>query len=66
MMASVDQFRLVFFRDDDQLYLSTPGAGQLFSNCDIQDLVERLERVLVAMAADPTQRLSSVDLLDVG
>ena len=60
-----DQFRLVFFRDDDQLYLSTPGAGQLFSNCDIQDLVERLERVLVAMAADPTQRLSSVDVLGV-
>ena len=61
-----DQFRLVFFRDDDQLYLSTPGAGKLFPNCDIHDLVERLERVLVAMAADPTQRLSSMDLLGVG
>ncbi len=59
-----DQFRLVFFRDDDQLYLSTPGTGQLFPNCDIQELVERLERVLVAMAADPTQRLSSMDALD--
>ena len=61
-----DQFRLVFFRDDDQLFLSTPGAGQLFSNCDVRDLVERLERVLVAMTADPTRRLSSMDLLDGG
>ncbi len=58
-----DQFRLVFFRDDDELFLSTPGAGQLFPNCGIADLVKRLERVLVAMAADPTQRLSSIDLL---
>ena len=61
-----DQFRLVFFRDDDQLFLSSPGAGQLFSNCDIQDLVERLERVLVAMTADPRRRLSSMDVLDDG
>ena len=58
-----DQFRLVFFRDDDQLFLSTPGAGQLFANCDVRDLVQRLERVFVAMAADPTRRLSSMDLL---
>ena len=63
MLAS-DQFGLVFFRDDDQLFLSTAGAGQLFSNCDVCDLAERLERVLVAMTADPTRRLSSVDLLD--
>ena len=59
-----DQFGLVFFRDGDQLFLSTPGAGQLFSNCDVCDLAERLERVLVAMAADPTRPLSSVGLLD--
>ena len=60
----VDQFGLFFYRDDDQLFLSTAGAGQLFSNCDVGDLAERLERVLVAMTADPGRRLSSVDLLD--
>ena len=38
-------------------------AGQLFSS-DVCDLAERLERVLVAMTADPTRPLSSVDLLD--
>ncbi|MGH3958480.1 non-ribosomal peptide synthetase, partial [Mycobacterium sp.] len=59
-----DQFKLVFFRDGDQLFLSTPGAGQLFSNSDVRDLVKRLLRVLVAMAADPGRRLSSIDLLD--
>ena len=71
----VDQFGLDFFRDDDRLFLSTQpsattsgsaGAGQLFSDCDVRDLVKRLERVLVAMTADPTRRLSSVDLLDEG
>src|SRR5208337_5566763 len=30
----------------------------------IEALIERLERVLVAMAADPTRRLSSIDVLD--
>ena len=40
------------------------GAGQLFSHSDVGDLAERLERVLVAMTADPTRPLSSVGLLD--
>jgi amino acid adenylation domain-containing protein len=62
----VDQLGLFFYRDDDRLFLSTAGAGQLFSDCDVRDLVERLERVLVAMTADPTRSLSSVDLLDAG
>ena len=71
----VDQFGLDFFRDDDRLFLSTQpsattsgsaGVGQLFSDCDVRDLVKRLERVLVAMTADPGRRLSSVDLLDEG
>ena len=61
-----DQLELWFIRADDQLFLNTAGPGQLFSNCDVRDLVERLERVLVAMTADPTRRLSSVDLLDEG
>ncbi|HEX4559566.1 MAG TPA: condensation domain-containing protein, partial [Mycobacterium sp.] len=62
----VDQLGLFFYRDDDRLFLSTAGAVQLFSDCDVRDLVERLERVLVAMTADPTRSLSSVDLLDEG
>ena len=59
----VDQFGLVFFKDGDQLFLSTQGAGQLFSNCDVFDLAERVERVVAAMTADPTRRLSSIDVL---
>ena len=50
----------------DQLFLSTAGAGQPFSNFDVSDLAGRLQRVLVAMTADPTRRLSSMDLLDAG
>ncbi len=58
------EFGLVFFTDGDQLFLSTVGTGQFFSNCDVCDLAERLERVLVAMTADQGRSLSSVDLLD--
>ena len=64
--AIVDQFGLIFFKDGDQLFLSTAGAGQLFSDCDLGDLAQRLERVMAAMTADPGRSLSSVDLLDVG
>jgi amino acid adenylation domain-containing protein/non-ribosomal peptide synthase protein (TIGR01720 family) len=59
-----DQFRLVFFRDEEKLFLSTPGAGQLRPNRDLHELATRLERVLVGMAADPVRRLSSMGLLD--
>ena len=38
----------------------------VFDADSIETLVERLERVLVALTADPTRRLSSVDLLDAG
>jgi amino acid adenylation domain-containing protein/thioester reductase-like protein len=38
----------------------------LFDAVSIEVLIERLERVLVAMTADPGRRLSSVDLLDAG
>ncbi|MGN6335339.1 amino acid adenylation domain-containing protein, partial [Mycobacterium sp.] len=58
------EFGLVFFRDGDQLFLSTAGPGQFFSNSDVYDLAARLERVLVAMTADPGRPLSSVDLLE--
>ena len=36
----------------------------VFDAASIETLIERFERVLVAMTADPTQRLSSMDLLD--
>jgi non-ribosomal peptide synthetase component F/acyl carrier protein len=38
----------------------------VFDAASIATLVERLQRVLVAMTADPTLRLSTVDLLDEG
>ena len=36
----------------------------VFDAASIEALIERLRRVLVALTADPTQRLSSVDLLE--
>ena len=36
----------------------------VFDAASIEALIERLERVLAAMTADPTRRLSSIDLLD--
>ena len=38
----------------------------VFDTESIQALIERLERVVVAMTADPTRALSSVDVLDAG
>ena len=38
----------------------------VFDAASIEALIERLERVLVAVTADPTRRLSSMDLLDAG
>ncbi len=60
----VGDFGLFFSGAGDQLFLSTVGAGQPFSNFDVFDLPGRLERVLAAMTADPTRSLSSVDVLD--
>ncbi|WP_131812455.1 non-ribosomal peptide synthetase, partial [Mycobacterium mantenii] len=59
-------FGLIFSGDGEQLYLGTAGAGQLFSSIDVANLARRLQRILVAMAADPGRRLSSVDVLDPG
>ena len=36
----------------------------VFDAASIETLIERLERVLVAMTADPARRLSSIDVLD--
>ncbi len=57
---------LVFSGSGDELSLNTLGAGQLLATSDVADLAQRLEKVLVAMVADPSRRLSSVDLLDSG
>ena len=48
----------------DELSLSTLGDRHLFANCDAAELTSRLLKVLVAMTADPTRRLSSIDVLD--
>ena len=59
-------FGLNFLGFGDQLFLSTVGAGQPFSNFDVSDLAGRLQRVVVAMTAEPTRRLWSIDVLDAG
>ncbi|OJZ64101.1 non-ribosomal peptide synthetase, partial [Mycobacterium paraffinicum] len=60
----VGHFGLFFLGFGDQQFLSTVGVGQPFSNFDVSDLAGRLQRLLVAMAADPARLLSSVDVLD--
>ncbi|MCV7347678.1 non-ribosomal peptide synthetase, partial [Mycolicibacterium rhodesiae] len=46
----------------DDLSLST--LGHLFADWDAAEVTRRLLEVLVAMTADPTRRLSSIDVLD--
>ncbi|WP_244168576.1 non-ribosomal peptide synthetase [Mycobacterium malmoense] len=62
----VGHFGLFFLGFGDQQFLSTVGVGQPFSNFDAADLAGRLQRLLVAMADDPSQPLSSVDVLGEG
>ncbi|OSC22557.1 hypothetical protein B8W69_26130 [Mycobacterium vulneris] len=65
---------VVFFLKENWTEAGAPaGIGgtvefrtDVFDTETIQALVERLERVLVAMTADPSRRLSSVDLLGEG
>jgi amino acid adenylation domain-containing protein/non-ribosomal peptide synthase protein (TIGR01720 family) len=59
----VGDFGMIFSGVGDELFLSTLGAGQLFSTFDAADLAARLEQVLSAMTADPTRRLSTIDVL---
>jgi acyl carrier protein len=47
-----------------ELDLRVQFRTDVFDVAGIEALIERLERVLVAMTADPMRRLSSVDLLD--
>ena len=49
-----------------ELGLRVEFDTDVFDAASIEALIERLERVVVAMTADPTRRLSSVDVLDEG
>ena len=49
-----------------ELGLRVEYDTDVFDAASIEALIERLQRVLVAMTADPGRRLSSVDLLDGG
>ncbi|ORB12614.1 non-ribosomal peptide synthetase, partial [Mycobacterium noviomagense] len=60
----VGGFGLIFSSASEQLFLSTVGAALPFSNFEVSELAERLERVLAALTTDPTLLLSSVDLVD--
>ena len=47
-----------------ELGLRVEFDTDVFDAASIETLIERFERVLAFMIADPTRRLSSVDLLD--
>ena len=49
-----------------ELGLRVQFRTDVFDVASIEALIERLQRVVVAMTADPTRRLSSMDLLDAG
>ena len=49
-----------------ELGLRVEFDTDVFDPASIETLIERLQKVLVAMTADPTRRLSSVDVLDAG
>ena len=49
-----------------QLGLRAEYDTDVFDTDSIQALIDRFQRVLVAMTADPTRRLSSIDLLEAG
>ncbi|MCV7400713.1 amino acid adenylation domain-containing protein, partial [Mycobacterium fragae] len=68
----VARMDLVFFLAERWSEAGEPAGIQLevefrtdvFDAASIEALIERLERVVVALSADPTRRLSSVDVLD--
>ena len=49
-----------------ELGLRVEFDTDVFDAASIEALIERLQRVLVAMTADPRRRLSSIDVLDAG
>ncbi|HYB83604.1 MAG TPA: condensation domain-containing protein, partial [Mycobacterium sp.] len=50
----------------NELGLRVEFDTDVFDTDGIEVLIERLQQVLVAMTADPTRRLSSMDVLDAG
>ncbi|WP_374021659.1 amino acid adenylation domain-containing protein [Mycobacterium sp. HNNTM2301] len=62
--GQVSGFGLIFSGDGDRLFLSTAGAWEAFSGFEASQLARRLQRVLVALTADPTRRLLSIEVLD--
>ena len=50
----------------NELDLRVQFDADVFDAADIETLVERFKRVLAAMTADPTRRLSSIDVRDGG
>ena len=72
--TQVARMDLVFFMAERWSEAGEPaGIGgtvefrtDVFDAASIQALIERLERVVLAITEDPTRRLSSVDLLDAG
>src|ERR1700694_4566444 len=62
----VGHFGVFFLGSSDQLFLSTAGAGQPFSNFDVSDLAGRLQRLITAMAADPGRPVGSMGVLGGG
>ena len=62
--APVGDLVLLFLGAGDQLFLLTAGPRATFPNVDAWNVARRLERVLVAMSADPARPLSSIDVLD--
>jgi hypothetical protein len=62
-VGPVGGFGLIFSTADDDLFLSTAGAAQPFSEFDVVEIAGRLERLLAAMTADPGRALSSIDVL---
>ena len=51
-------------RPGNELGLRVEFDTDVFDAASIEALIGRLQRVLVAMTADPTRRLSSMDVLD--
>ena len=47
-----------------ELGLRVEFDTDVFDAATIEALIERLQRMLAAMTADPTRRLSSMDVLD--
>jgi hypothetical protein len=52
----IGHFGLLFYGVGDEQLFSTVGAGQPFASFDPSNLAGRLERVLVAMAAESGRR----------